>query len=389
MNNQQQSLDLGDSKQSGPVECLGQTFPSDDARREHYLKLLAEKLKDPEFRKTPGFPKGTDDDILRLSDPPYYTACPNPFLVDFVRVHGKPYDPAEEYRREPFAVDVSEGKTDKLYKAHGYHTKVPHLAIVPSILHYTKPGDIVLDGFCGSGMTGVAAQWCASATDAYRRNIEERWKAEGLGKPKWGARRAVLGDLGPAATFISANYNLPFSSDAFQGAARDLLESLKSDVGWMYEKQHSNGRKAIINYTVWSEVFSCPQCSRDVVFLEEALETDSKKTLSTFPCPACGAELNKDNLERAFETLVDPATRAPWKRIRMKPVLINYTVGKTRHEKAPDRGDEEVLRKVGTLPFPTEVPTNPFPIDQMYHGSRLVTVHGVANGGKLDTGHAA
>ena len=31
---------------SGPVECLGQTFSSDEARRKHYLKLLAEKLKD-------------------------------------------------------------------------------------------------------------------------------------------------------------------------------------------------------------------------------------------------------------------------------------------------------------------------------------------------------
>ena len=25
------------------------------------------------------------------------------------------------------------------------------------ILHYTQPGDIVFDGFCGTGMTGVAA----------------------------------------------------------------------------------------------------------------------------------------------------------------------------------------------------------------------------------------
>ena len=33
-----------ESKKSGPVECLGHTFPSDDARREHYLALLAEKL---------------------------------------------------------------------------------------------------------------------------------------------------------------------------------------------------------------------------------------------------------------------------------------------------------------------------------------------------------
>jgi DNA modification methylase len=28
------------------------------------------------------------------------------------------------------------------------------------ILHYTEPGDIVFDGFCGTGMTGVAAQMC-------------------------------------------------------------------------------------------------------------------------------------------------------------------------------------------------------------------------------------
>ena len=32
---------------AGPVECLGQTFPSDDVRRAHFLALLAEKLKDP------------------------------------------------------------------------------------------------------------------------------------------------------------------------------------------------------------------------------------------------------------------------------------------------------------------------------------------------------
>ena len=150
-------------KDSGPVECLGQTFPSEQARREHFTKLLAEKLKDPVFRKIEGFPQGTDEAILAMSDPPYYTACPNPFLEDFVRHYGKPYDPSVKYSREPQTIDVSVGKTDPLYKAHSYHTKVPHLAIVPSILHYTEPGDIVLDGFGGSGMTGVAAQWCASA----------------------------------------------------------------------------------------------------------------------------------------------------------------------------------------------------------------------------------
>ena len=161
--NTSESLFREDKVRPASVECLGQTFPSDDARRRHFLGLLRAKLADPAFRKIEGFPVGTDDDILALSDPPYFTACPNPFIPGFIKHYGKPYDPASGYNREPLTVDVQEGKTDALYKAHGYHTKVPHLAIVPSILHYTEPGDVVLDGFCGSGMTGVAAQWCGAA----------------------------------------------------------------------------------------------------------------------------------------------------------------------------------------------------------------------------------
>ncbi len=165
-----------------------------------------------------------------MSDPPWYTACPNPFLADFVRVYGKPYDPKERYERDPFAVDTSVGKTDALYKAHGYHTKVPHLAIVPSILHYTEPGDIVLDGFAGSGMTGVAAQWCGSAPADYRKQLEAEWSKQGLPKPKWGARRAVLNDLGPAATFIAANYTAAIRCDRIlQGGAANSRRSREGD----------------------------------------------------------------------------------------------------------------------------------------------------------------
>ena len=257
----------GEQYDTQPITCLGMTFESEDARREYFLERLKEKL--PELRKRPDFPHGEDEDILRMSDPPYYTACPNPFLADFVAHYGRPYDPDEEYHREPYAVDVSVGKTDKLYRAHPYHTKVPHLAIVPSILHYTKPGDVVLDGFCGSGMTGVAAQWCGTAPESYRKELEARWKSEGREAPEWGARRVVLGDLSPAATFIAANYNIPFDVDEFAEAARKLLDDVEEEVGWMYETLHSDGKtKARINYTVWSEVFSCPECAGEVVSLK-------------------------------------------------------------------------------------------------------------------------
>ena len=225
---------------SGPVECLGITFDSEAARREYFLERLKEKL--PELRQRPDFPVGKDADILRLSDPPYYTACPNPFLAEFVQRHGRQYEPDEPYHREPFAVDVSVGKTDQLYRAHGYHTKVPHLAIVPSILHYTKPGDVVLDGFCGTGMTGVAAQCCGTAPPAYRRELEQRWKKEERDAPEWGARRVILGDLSPAATFIAANYNIPFNVDTFTAEARKLLDDVEDEIGWMYETLHTDGQ---------------------------------------------------------------------------------------------------------------------------------------------------
>src|SRR5687768_4192303 len=98
----QQNLDLVKSDaSSGPVECLGHKFESAAARREHFTNLLREKLKDPTFRRTEGFPVADDDDILRLSDPPYYTACPNPFLPELVASCGKPYRASEKYHRDP------------------------------------------------------------------------------------------------------------------------------------------------------------------------------------------------------------------------------------------------------------------------------------------------
>jgi len=344
-------LEVETRQAAGPVECLAVTFRNDEARREHFLGILREKLKDPEFRKIEGFPIGSDEDILTLSDPPYYTACPNPFITDFIRHYGKPYDPKVPYSREPFAVDVSEGKTDPIYKAHSYHTKVPHLAIVPSILHYTEPGDIVLDGFCVSGMTGVAAQWCGSAPEEYRLGVEAEWKKEGLGRPKWGFRRVVLNDLSPAATFIAANYNLPFDVQEFARAGKQILAEVEQEIGWMYETRHTDGKtKGRIEYTVWSEVFTCPDCTGEVVFLDEALDQETKRVRDTFPCPHCGSNLTKDNLQRVFETRPDPANDKPWKRVKFRPSLISYRSGGKRHEKQPDPYDLDILKRIQCRP---------------------------------------
>ena len=351
-----------ESKNS-PVTCLGFEFPNDEARRTYFLDKLREFLADPEFRKIEGFPIGEDEDILALSDPPYYTACPNPFIEDFIKQYGKPYDPNVPYSREPFAVDVSEGKTDQIYRAHSYHTKVPHLAIVPSILHYTEPGDVVLDGFCGSGMTGVAAQWCGSAPDEYKRKVEAVYQQEGRDVPKWGARRVILNDLSPAATFIAANYNLPFEVDAFARAGRQILNEVGDELRWMYETLHTDGKtKARIEYTVWSEIFTCPDCTGEVVFLDEALDKETKRVRDTFPCPHCRSGLTKKKMERRIETQYDTFSKATIRLPKRKPSLISYKIGKQRYEKTPDKHDLKVIERIKALPIPSH-----FPTDRMMH----------------------
>jgi 16S rRNA G966 N2-methylase RsmD len=356
----------------GRVECLGLTFNSEDERRAYFTEKLREKLADPEFRNAPGFPRGSDDDIIGMSNPPWYTACPNPFLAAFVKVYGKPYDPTGRYERDPFAVDTSVGKTDALYKAHGYHTKVPHLAIVPSILHYTEPGDIVLDGFAGSGMTGVATQWCGSAPTEYRRQLEAEWSQHSFPKPKWGARRAILNDLGPAASFIAANYTLPFSVTAFLKAAHRILLDVQKELGWMYETLHTDGKsKGSINFTVWSEIFSCPECTGEINFVKEALDPTTKKVRANFLCPHCSAELTKDTLDRVFDTVLDTPTNQQWKKVRLRPALINYSVGKATYEKVPSSLDLEIIERISSLPLPVDLPIIAFPIADMYHGSRI------------------
>ena len=366
------------AKHPQPVECLGLTFPSDDARRDHFLKMLAEKLKDPGFRAQEGFPLGTDAAILAMSDPPYYTACPNPWLAEFVTHYGRPYDPGENYAREPMAIDVSEGKTDPLYKAHSYHTKVPHLAIVPSILHYTDPGDIVLDGFSGSGMTGVAAQWCGLAPAAYRHELEIAWKKAGTLAPKWGARRVVLNDLSPAATFIGANYNLSFDVDAFAKAGKQLLLDVEREIGWMYETKHSDG-KAIgrIEYTVWSEVLSCNSCAGQVVFTEAALDLATYRVDDVITCPHCGSRASKEQMDLVFESYLDPVTNEISKRPKRTAFLIQYKVGNIRYSKKADDADRALLKKIEDLALPKDVPLFSLPDSQMTRVGRMKTTNTV------------
>ena len=360
-----------------PVTCLGLTFPSDAARREHFTALLREKLKDPEFRKIEGFPIGNDEDILNLSDPPYYCACPNPWIADFIAEWEaqKPTKPEGwKYSREPFAADVSEGKYDQVYRMHPYHTKVPHKAIMRYILHYTQPGDIVFDGFCGTGMTGVAAQMCGDREVVM--SLGYQVKSDGIilqeeidddGKKIWrpfsklGVRKVLLNDLSPVATFIGCSYNTPINVAQFEKEANRILAEVEQECGWMFETKHTDGRIGKIEYVIWSDVFACPECSEEIIFWKTAVDIQGGKVLSNFSCPACRTKLTKRNLEKKYVNTYDPSLKKLKQFGKQVPVLINYSIGTQRFSKEPDSEDLDKINKVESMELANWHPTDLLP----------------------------
>ena len=356
------------------------TTPEEQAKREEYRRRLAEYLKDPEFRKIEGFPIGTDEDILALSDPPYYTACPNPFLPEIIEqwqqereeIREKLGLREEKYQREPFAADVSEGKNDPIYNAHSYHTKVPHKAIMRYILHYTDPGDIVFDGFCGTGMTGVAAQLCGDkkAVESLGYRVDDKgviWEGE-KAISRLGARKAVLNDLSPAATFIAYNYNTPVDASAFEREAKKILKEVEQECGWMYETWHPNCDdphrvKGRINYTIWSEVFVCPTCEGEMIFWDSAVDQQTgyrAEKEESITCNKCGMRAPLINWNRSTLTVYDSIIGKSVKFVKRVPVRINYSIGKSKFEKVPDKMDYELIERLDHESIQAWYPTSPY-----------------------------
>ena len=331
----------------------------DKALMDEYCRRLTAYLDDPAFRSIPGFPMATKEAILALSDPPYYTACPNPFLSELL--NALPGRNDDKHTEEPYAADIEEGKSDALYNVHGYHTKVPPRAVLRYLLHYSRPGDVILDGFCGSGMVGLAAHLAAHPAAILKREVDAEWRERGKSEPSWGQRHVVLADLSPAATFIANSYNDPNVFDTCIDEADAIVERVEQTHGWLYETT-TGSRKGRIEYTIWSDVFVCPECGKEMVYWDVAVDKDNGVVRDVFPCPSCKTELGKRSLERAWTSNFDRTLKTTLKQPKQVPVVVNYALGSSsRYDKKPDRGDLDVLKRLEDVDARAWYPTDAFP----------------------------
>ncbi len=255
---------------------------------------------------------------------PEFYFSPNPYLGDLVDSLN-----LSKSIEEPYQLNISSGKNTYVYDAHTYHTKVPPKGIELLIDYYTRPGDVVLDAFCGSGMTGVAA-------------IEKE-------------RKALLCDVSPAATFIAYNLATPVDAARYMDAIRSMLEITSDLEQKLYcTRCRTCGKSVSMLYMVWSYGVTCSFCEQEIILWDVARDEQpsvkESKIKKEFDCPHCGKLLKKRLLKKTVRY----------------PVLVGYRCcgrGMQEAKAVPDAYDLAQLETLEQIGIPENLwyPTNSLP----------------------------
>lgn len=132
-----------------------------------------------------------------------------------------------------------------MYLMHKFWARKPHNVVREYIEHYSKPSEIVLDPFVGSGVTAI-----------------EAIKA---------GRKVIAFDLNPIAIHITKSTLVPYDLKKFQEEFEKLETELKDKINELYETNCKKcGKKAIILATIWERGenapkelrYFCPSCDR-------------------------------------------------------------------------------------------------------------------------------
>jgi hypothetical protein len=226
-------------------------------------------------------------------------------------------------------------KNTAAYNAHSYPTKVPPEAIEPFIEHHTRPGDIVLDPFCGSGMTGLAA----------RR----------LG------RTAVLSDLSYGAAHLAWNIVTPCDPEGLGRAAAAVLAAVQPDFDRWYATTSEFGEPAQIVWTLHSQTVACPSCSHPSSLWHDATDRERGTVASEWPCPGCGTEISK----RAARPLGS------------EPAHLSARIGRRRFERPTSAADLELIERVAAEPIRDWFPRVPLGPDREMYIRSALHLHGI------------
>ena len=238
-------------------------------------------------------------------------------------------------------------RTGIFYNTFPFPTKIAPETVAVYIAAHTKPGDTVLDVFGGSGSTGLAALMCEYPTADMRR------LAAGLGlEPTWGARNAVVYELGKYGAFATKVMADPPDWREFEDAVDRLVKDVSADLPGVYDVPDPFGGVGTVRHVIHSDVVSCPKCGRrlpwySVMVRREPLGIDGRGL-----CPFCGHEGRSSDFGYELQTVYDPLLGTEVTRRLRVPVRVYGRTGSVNWFREADEGDRRLAEAAEALDYP-------------------------------------
>ena len=202
-----------------------------------------------------------------------------------------------------------------VYKMHRYFARRPWSVFRELIEHYSNPGSIILDPFCGGGVTVV---------ECLR-----------LG-------RKVIGvDINPLATFVTRVEATDVDPNELQEAFEEVEAACRKDIETLYLTTCPKcGERVPADWFEWSNTVECKECSRRVELHQAERDKKGEKVAGVsagrFKCPHKGCQ----------------AVWRPAECKRLADVLIRVHVVcpccKTKSEFGPSRSDLKLAADIAS-----------------------------------------
>lgn len=151
------------------------------------------------------------------------------------------YDCVGDTGISPLKTSVKAKGHTPQYKMHKYFARRPYNVFNHIIKHYTKKGDIVLDCFCGGGVTV--------------------FESAALG------RKPIGVDINPLATFITRMQMFNGNVEELKNFYSRFLKTMNKEYSKWYHLDFGDDS----GYAVWTEwvyVVKCPDCGREIKLSE-------------------------------------------------------------------------------------------------------------------------
>lgn len=187
-------------------------------------------------------------------------------------------------------------RTDAIYACHSYLTKLPVAAIVPFIEGLTRPGDVVVDPFAGSGMTGIAAHLSG--------------------------REAVLSDISVLGRHVAMGYLVGVEPESLRATAAAVVARARAAIEDLYvTRRIDDGHATEMVRTVWSFTYICPRCAEEILYFDWVTSESGKSgTGKHEPCPGCASPFERRRWTRGRDIPVQVIVRSSSGRLAPQPV---------------------------------------------------------------------